>query len=389
MWLDFSSHRVYSKNTSMEIIVNRPAILFNNQGVVVVMNGRHYTAQKGSHPNYDRVVEAIKSEDWNDLPDLLDVKTSIAKFTDGLVEIRNEELFYNGDVMHNALSRRILQMFNEGLSIKHMTAFLQNLMLNPSRTAVEELYLFLEACDLPITEDGCFLAYKKVRSDYTDIYSGKFDNSVGSRPKMKRNEVDDNRNNTCSRGLHFCSLSYLQYFGSGSHSGDRVVIVKINPAHVVSIPSDYNNAKGRCEEYEVIGEYHDYRTNKEAFNRAVYTNADLKREYNYGDDDSEDYEDSFEGEFYDANDIDTWEDAVQAEIDAEVAAEEAALNDDEFIDEVKFFMDFNSEIVRAEVTRFSGDVEMYYDDDEVEELHHELREQAREGVKARVKVVNI
>ena len=33
------------------------------------------------------------------------------------------------------------------------------------------------------------------------------------------------------------------------------MILKINPANVVSIPSDYDNAKGRCCEYEVIAEY--------------------------------------------------------------------------------------------------------------------------------------
>jgi hypothetical protein len=66
---------------------------------------------------------------------------------------------------------------------------------------------------------------------------------------MERFDVDDNKDNTCSTGLHFCSQSYLSCFG-----GERTVIVKINPADVVSIPSDYNDAKGRACRYEVIGE---------------------------------------------------------------------------------------------------------------------------------------
>jgi hypothetical protein len=37
-------------------------------------------------------------------------------------------------------------------------------------------------------------------------------------------------------------------------SGNRVVIVEIDPRDVVSIPSDYNNAKGRCWKYKVVGE---------------------------------------------------------------------------------------------------------------------------------------
>lgn len=33
------------------------------------------------------------------------------------------------------------------------------------------------------------------------------------------------------------------------------MILKINPADVVAIPSDYNNTKGRTWKYEVVGEY--------------------------------------------------------------------------------------------------------------------------------------
>ena len=125
-------------------------------------------------------------------------------------------------------------------------------MENPSLRAVEELYGFLEVCMLPITEDGHFLAYKKVRSDFKDIYSGTMDNSVGQVLDMPRNSVDEDKDRTCSSGLHFCAKSYLSHFGSWNSSGNRVVVVKINPRDVVAIPSDYNNAKGRTCRYEVV-----------------------------------------------------------------------------------------------------------------------------------------
>jgi hypothetical protein len=123
------------------------------------------------------------------------------------------------------------------------------MMQNPSHRSVNELYGFLENNNLPITSDGHFLAYKRVRDDYRDVHSGTMDNSVGQVVTMSRNEVDDNANNTCSSGLHFCSQEYLASFG-----GDRTVIVKINPADVVSIPTDYNNSKGRACRYLVVGE---------------------------------------------------------------------------------------------------------------------------------------
>jgi hypothetical protein len=126
---------------------------------------------------------------------------------------------------------------------------MENMMTNPSFRAVNELYGFLEKNNLPITPDGHFLAYKRVRENYTDCHTGKMDNSVGKVVEMERNKVDDNQNNTCSSGLHFCSENYLRSFG-----GERTVIVKINPRDVVSIPTDYDNSKGRACRYEVIGE---------------------------------------------------------------------------------------------------------------------------------------
>jgi hypothetical protein len=141
----------------------------------------------------------------------------------------------------------------QGLPFDPMMKFLSNLMGNPSKRAVDELYDFLEAGELPITEDGCFLAFKNVRSDYKDIHSGTFDNSVGKVCEMSRNRVCDNKDQTCSSGLHFCSIAYLPSFSDSG--GGKTMILKINPADVVSIPSDYNNTKGRCCRYEVVAEY--------------------------------------------------------------------------------------------------------------------------------------
>lgn len=143
-------------------------------------------------------------------------------------------------------------MLREGFNVNPFVKFMENLMLNPSKRAVDELYGFLEACNLPITPDGHFLAYKRVRNDYRDIYTGTMDNSVGNVLEMQRNAVDEDKDRTCSAGLHFCSKTYLPHFGCGG--GSRVVVVKINPRDVVAIPSDYNNAKGRTCRYEVVDE---------------------------------------------------------------------------------------------------------------------------------------
>jgi hypothetical protein len=167
-------------------------------------------------------------------------------------------------------------------------------MQNPSNTAINELYLFLESGNLPITEDGHFLAYKKVKNDYYDIYSGNFNNAVGQVLSMPRNQVNDNRKATCSRGLHFCSFNYLKAYNSHNSNTDRIMIVKINPKDVVSIPNDYNNTKGRTERYEVIGE-----VSREDAPDAFTSSVDIKWDDSFDDYEDDDYyNDDYEDDDY-------------------------------------------------------------------------------------------
>lgn len=166
--------------------------------------------------------------------------------------IKNGLVYVDGVPMETPLTNRMIELVNDGYDIEPFKLFLLNLLKNPSYQSITELYQFLEKSDLPITEDGHFLAYKNVRSDFTDIYTGKYDNSVGAYVEQPRNQVDDNRYNTCSNGLHFCSINYLSHYMAKENG--HTVVVKINPKDVVSIPVDYNNAKGRCCAYTVIRE---------------------------------------------------------------------------------------------------------------------------------------
>lgn len=165
----------------------------------------------------------------------------------GVVSVTRSTVSYNGEVLTGVLVERILAQLAEGFDIMPMVRFLENLYQNPAEYAREELYLWLENSDLPITEDGCFLAYKKVNDNFTSCHDSRTKNDVGTVVSMPRYEVDTVRAHTCSTGLHFCSKGYL-----GSFGGAKIVLLKVNPADVVSIPSDYSNSKGRAWKYEVL-----------------------------------------------------------------------------------------------------------------------------------------
>lgn len=241
--------------------------LIQGNNIVVVIGNKSHTISK-THITYNKVLEAIKASDWDVLPDIIEPKKVVLSYGAGNVSIQGETLFWKGKELNTGLATRMIAMLQDGFPIEPMVAFMENLYANPSKRAVTELYGFLEKNNLPITPDGHFLAYKKVGSNFKDIHSNTMDNSVGTVVEMERHDVDDNKDVTCSTGLHFCGMSYLPHFGG---SDSRTVIVKINPADVVSIPSDYNDAKGRACRYEVIGELN---VNPEdAFVAPVQTNA--------------------------------------------------------------------------------------------------------------------
>lgn len=248
------------------------------QDSITLVEGTENYSINAEHKNFDEVKELIKESKFQEAIDKINNKlklvTEYISESNSQITIRNNELFFGDKVLETSLANRMIEMKSEGFDIENLCRFLTNLYQNPSYRAVTELYGFLEASNLPITDDGHFLAYKRIRENYTDIHSGTFDNSVGQTCEMARNEVNENKDQTCSSGLHFAALSYMKEFGGENLSGDKVVILKINPADVVSIPTDYNNAKGRCCKYEVVGE-HDSATIP-AFNQSVVETEEAK-----------------------------------------------------------------------------------------------------------------
>lgn len=245
--------------------------IYPGNSVTVLVNGRAFNIGN-NHTNFKKVLEELRgNKDPQVLIDLMDIPAYVSKTTGGKIYVKDGKVFNGSKEIHGVLVSRILKMLEEGFDVNPMLIFLENLLKNTSKTAIDELYLFLEANNLAITSDGHFLAYKRVRKDFKDIFSGKFDNSVGQILEMPRGEVDDRRENTCSAGFHFCSLKYLESFGS---KDEPVMILKINPADVVSIPSDYENTKGRTCRYEVVSQYSGYEAGKSAFTKTVIDNWD-------------------------------------------------------------------------------------------------------------------
>ena len=219
---------------------------------------RTYFYTFDSSEKKQKICELLKNNEYSEVESILNIKESVNSFlsnegTNNNFEIIGDIIYFNKIKMDRCLSKHVLRMIDDGFDVEPLLLFMDNLSHNPSKSVIDELYAFLDSAKaFSLTPDGCFLAYKKVRFDFKDIHSGTFDNSPGKVVQMERNRVCDDRNQTCSTGLHFCSKEYLGSFGHDP--GDKIVLVKINPRDVVSIPVDYNNTKGRCCKYEVLRE---------------------------------------------------------------------------------------------------------------------------------------
>lgn len=157
--------------------------------------------------------------------------------------------------IHGKFLTRVLEAFDADGDVEPLNKFLTKFESNKySDVAAVDLFEFLAINNHPLTTDGDFLAFKIVRDDLYDYHSGTVHHEVGAIIALDPSQVDFNRNQTCSRGLHFCSRDYLPQYGGffGSKSDCALLILKINPADVAAFPRDYKNAKGRAVQYQVM-----------------------------------------------------------------------------------------------------------------------------------------
>jgi hypothetical protein len=245
----------------------------------------------------------------------------------------NPELYIKGleRPVEDVLADRMIEFINVGAPIDSFIEFCRNCEWNPNYESVEDLYAFLQHNGHPITRNGLFVGYRvvtlapyyarhgfksakqvgwsyridirddmdtpyvdNVRVDpdtgevieekidltqqlrFVDRFTKSVDNSVGQAPRMPREEVTFDRNQTCEHGYHIAALSYLPHYGAGSnaitsppdkswtamtaeeqynwikrHDVDPVTENLVHPADVVSVPVDYGRAKMRTCGYYV------------------------------------------------------------------------------------------------------------------------------------------
>ena len=221
--------------------------------IVVVFGGKTHTVRSDS-PNFIPLKTAIFNERWEDVGLHLDIGKSLSSWAKGKFTVTaDKKLTYNGKTLPDSLIKRIMAMAaRTNGDPTPFFKFWERLQKNPSFRSVEQLWPFLEEGTIPLTLDGCFLAYKSVRSDYMDHHSGTIKNVLGTTISMPRNEISDDPEQACHVGLHVGAWGYASTFCTGG-GNYKLLICKVDPENVVCVPHDHNAQKMRVSAYEILG----------------------------------------------------------------------------------------------------------------------------------------
>lgn len=241
--------------------------VIGKNNIMIIIDGVANTVLN-THPNFSKLVDLLTEGDYNaqDIALLLNIKSALKQYSDGEIDINGSVVSRNGVELPEALGRRVLQCWKKDVPYRHLLNFFDRLEKNPSNRAREQLFTFLSHKGIPITEDGCFYAYKAVRKDWYSYTAGdnskvthgktneagQIFNGIGEYIEVTRNYVSDDPEEGCGSGLHAGSEAYALGF---RRDGGRMIVVKLDPANVVSVPRDCEYQKLRTCAYSVVAEY--------------------------------------------------------------------------------------------------------------------------------------
>jgi hypothetical protein len=161
--------------------------------------------------------------------------------------------------VNNALTDLICRFVEENQDFTPLVAFFEKVNQNPNIHSRDQLFRWLQTHNFSITKSGYIVGYKGVLENLKSSHSGPgivngvavsghLDNSPGNVLEMERGQVTFDPAVGCSFGLHVGTWDYARSFAS------RVVELHVDPADVVSVPTDCADAKMRVAKYRVIRE---------------------------------------------------------------------------------------------------------------------------------------
>lgn len=301
--------------------------------ITVFIPGQQPKTVLRTNRNFDAVVQALHEKASADvILNLVDPTQSIKDWGHGSLDVIGGVIHIDGEPLPHTLSKKVLELWDDGYPIDPYIAFHQRLLDQQSYRIAEVLFGYLDKHSFPLYEDGTFMAYKGLdnnpykgredmsdeavaqvyarspqnphtyinglplsdtayyrelllSADYVDVHSKSVPQSVGDTVSMDRRYVNDDPRVGCSTGLHVGSHSYTSTYHVR-------LLVRVDPADCVSVPEDCGRSKVRVCKYvlEAIDQV------KEEYSKPLYELAcdkdlgdaiDQCVDYDYDEDDKD------------------------------------------------------------------------------------------------------
>lgn len=231
--------------------------LKSNGTIVLHYNGDSLNVQKENRPvDFEKISRLIDEGNVDEIvKSFIDIKAAIENYTDKNFTVEKGQLKLKGhtETMPNCIVQKLMELKTANENYMPLVNFYKHSLRNPSISSIEQLYRFVEANKIPITDHGFLLLEKGVKKNSAglliDDYTGTIDNSIGMVVGLPREKVDPNPKQTCSYGLHVAAPQYVRKW----YSNNVLVECLVDPADVVAVPTDYNETKMRVCRYQVIG----------------------------------------------------------------------------------------------------------------------------------------
>lgn len=253
--------------------------LDGKQYINVFVPDHGFLTADSDHPSFGMIVRALTADEQisdEQMVALFNVAEGVSVAVaqnaalSSRVSITDGQIVLDGNVLSEALTDHILKLASEQSGdLTGWVRFLERIDANPNEHSRKALFSWLDSLgrnDDGITIDaktGFLVGYKGVAKleddslvsvhsgpaivDGVEHKSGQVPNAVGSVIEMRRDDVQHDPSIGCSRGLHVGTWAYASGWAQGA-----VLEVHVDPADVVSVPTDCDAQKMRCSKYEVV-----------------------------------------------------------------------------------------------------------------------------------------
>lgn len=242
--------------------------LITDDRVTIIMDGRFrsFSMSTDQGQTIADLLQAVP-QDHEAIREAADIRLFIERKSFGRVAIDTDDIVrLDGEPVDYGVAQTLLHYYGRGADCTAIVKYIERVSLNPSEGIANDLYRFLKQGNLPLTPEGKIRAFKGVREDFLSFHRGSeevevldgdtIEMHVGHIPhvpgtilRMRREDCNLDRSNSCGKGLHACSVEYLKAFYNRAAA---YLIVEIDPADVTAIPDHSKDQKLRCHTLAVI-----------------------------------------------------------------------------------------------------------------------------------------